>query len=64
MNIAFITFLVIHQVLIFWSSVPLPLSFTGSDRVNLLLRHQCHNTDMESGDNELPKGSETLGLSR
>ena len=64
MNIAFITFLVIHQVFIFWSSVPLPLSFTGSDRVNLLPRHQCYTTDMESGDNELPKGSETLGLSR
>ena len=34
----------------------------GWNRVNSLLRQQFHTADIESGNNELPKGSETLGL--
>ena len=54
----FITFLVIQQALIFWSSVPVPLYFT----LIYYLDNQFHTIDIESCD-ELHKGSETLGLS-
>ena len=63
MDVAFITCLIIQQTVIFWGSVPVPLLFTRWNRVNLLLRHQFHTTDIKPGDNKLPKGSETLNLS-
>ena len=63
MDIAFITFLIIQQALIFGDSFPVPLLFKGWNRVNLLLRYQFHTIDIEPDDNELPKGSETLSLS-
>ena len=56
MDVAFITFLVIQQALNFGGSAPVPLLFTGWNRVNLLLlRHQFHTTDIKSGSE-----SETL----
>ena len=63
MDIAFITFLVIQQALIFWGSAPVSLLFTGWNRVNLLLRYQFHSIDIESGDSELSKWRETPDLS-
>ena len=55
--------LVTQQALIFWSSFPVPLLFTGRNRVNSLVKHQFYTIHIESGNSELPKGSKTLGLS-
>ena len=55
MVVAFITFFIIQQALIFWDSVPVSLLFTEWNRVNLLLRHQFHSIDIESGDTNFLK---------